>query len=109
MKSSGKRESFLAKAIIDASGTWQQQNLIGAGGIYGQGEESSRHIFYGIPDVLNKHKKRYIEKKTMVVGSGHSTVNTVINLSKLKRRNSNKTIVWVLQKKKFLKLLYSER
>src|SRR5699024_225469 len=46
VKSSGKRESFLAKAVIDASGTWQQQNPIGAGGIYARGEkESSKHIF----------------------------------------------------------------
>src|SRR5690625_7452590 len=62
VESSGKRESFLAKAVIDASGTWQQQNPIGAGGIYARGEkESSKHIFYGIPDVLNKHEERYIE------------------------------------------------
>src|SRR5690625_8012795 len=35
----------------------------------------------------------------MVVGSGHSAVNTLINLSKLKRKNPNTTIVWVLRKK----------
>src|SRR5699024_2669460 len=58
-----------------------------------------KHIFYGIPDVLNKHEERYIGKKTMVVGSGHSAVNTLINLSKLKRKNQNTTIVWVLRKK----------
>src|SRR5699024_12418920 len=70
------------------------------GGIYARGEkESSKHIFYGIPDVLNKHEERYIGKKTMVVGSGHSAVNTLINLSKLKRKNPNTTIVWVLRKK----------
>src|SRR5699024_5213587 len=67
----GKRESFHAKAVIDASGTLQQQNPIEAGGIYARGEkESSKHIFYGIPDVLNKHEERYIGKKTLVVGSG---------------------------------------
>lgn len=97
---SGKIKTFLAKAVIDASGTWQQQNPIGAGGILAQGEKNaSKHIFYGIPDVLNKHKERYIGKRTMVVGSGHSAVNTLINLSKLKRREMNTTIVWVLRKK----------
>src|SRR5699024_12599273 len=100
VESSGKRESFLAKAVIDASGTWQQQNPIGAGGIYARGEkESSKHIFYGIPDDLNKHEERYIEKKTLVVGSGNSAVNTLINLSELKRKNTNTTLVSVLQKK----------
>src|SRR5699024_7437378 len=34
----------------------------------------------------------------MVVGSGHSAVNTWIKLSKLKRKNPNTTIVWVLRK-----------
>src|SRR5690625_6330925 len=77
VKSSGKRESFLAKAVIDASGTWQQQNPRGAGGIYARGEkESSKHIFYGIPDVINKHEERYIGKKTMDVGSGRSEEHT---------------------------------
>src|SRR5699024_5437377 len=41
----------------------------------------------------------YIGKKTLVVGSGHSAVNTWINLSELKRKNPNTTIVWVLRKK----------
>src|SRR5699024_12296508 len=35
----------------------------------------------------------------MIVGSSHSTVNTVINLRKLKRKNPNTTIVCVLRKK----------
>src|SRR5699024_10918717 len=100
VKSSRETNSFFDKSVINASGTWQKQKPIGAGGIYARGEkESSKHIFYGIPDVLNKHEERYIGKKTMVVGSGYSAVNTLINLSKLKRKNPNTTIVWVLRKK----------
>lgn len=96
---SGEIKTFLAKAVIDASGTWQQQNPIGAGGIHAPGEKyASKHIFYGIPDILNKHKERYIGKRTIVVGSGHSAVNTLINLSQLKRKNTNTTIVWILRK-----------
>src|SRR5699024_12689657 len=33
------------------------------------------------------------------VGSSHTAVNTMINLSKLKRKNLNTTIVWVFRKK----------
>src|SRR5699024_12777182 len=69
VESSVKRESFLAKAVIDASGTWQQQNTIGAGGIDARGEkESSKHIIYGIADVVHKNEERNIGKKKFVVG-----------------------------------------
>jgi len=99
VKSYGKIEVFRAKAVIDASGTWQQQNPIGSGGIYVPGErEALGQIFKGIPDVLKKDKERYLGKKTVVVGSGHSAVNTLINLGRIKQDDSSTSIVWILRK-----------
>lgn len=99
VKSQNKVEIFHARAVIDSSGTWQQQNPINSSGIYLPSEkEASHQIFYGIPDVLKKHKDRYMGKKTVVVGSGHSAINTLINLGKIKQEEPSTSIVWVLRK-----------
>lgn len=48
----GNYQYYEASAVIDASGTWNQPNPIGSGGVWAQGEEQLKdHIFYGIPDI----------------------------------------------------------
>src|SRR5687768_1475824 len=48
----GHVERVLARAVIDASGTWYAANPMGAAGLVAEGEaEHSRRIRYGIPDV----------------------------------------------------------
>ncbi len=96
----GTMQSFEARAVIDASGTWDNPNPIGSGGIAAQGEREAReHIFYGIPDVLGAHRARYAGKKVMVVGSGHSSINALLELLELEEEEPNTKIVWVLRKK----------
>ena len=64
--------------MIDASGTWRSPNPLGADGMPALGEEERRaHVFYGIPDVLGRHRARYAERRVLVVGSGHSAFNAV--------------------------------
>ncbi len=93
-------EVYEAKAIIDASGTWNSPNPIGSGGSYAAGEiENSKQIFYGIPDILSHHSKRFKNKSVVVVGSGHSAINTILELTKLKEKNPATEIHWILRKK----------
>lgn len=93
-------EQYEAKAIIDASGTWNSPNPIGSGGSYAPGETENREqIFYGIPDILNLHAKRYKNKSVVVVGSGHSSINAVLDLARLKENYPATEIHWVLRKK----------
>ena len=55
-------EEFLARAVIDASGTWNQPNPIGANGLFALGEQAlAKQIFYGMPAYLAK-----IERATRV-------------------------------------------
>jgi thioredoxin reductase len=92
---------FEASAVIDASGTWHSPNPIGSGGNYAIGElENQDRIFYGIPDILHQHTERYKNKSVLVVGSGHSSVNAILELDKLKLRYPSTEIHWVLRKKK---------
>ena len=90
---------YEVKAVIDASGTWNSPNPIGSGGVFAAGElESSNKITYGIPDVSGGLKDRYKNKSIAVVGGGHSAVNTIIELDKLKKEFPHTMIHWILRK-----------
>ena len=83
----GKAQMIYARGVIDASGTWQTPNPIGGNGYTATGEENNKNIVYGIPDVLSNDKNRYINKDTVVVGSGHSAINVILNLLKIHKSN----------------------
>lgn len=100
VQQSGKNVIHEAKAVIDATGTWQNNNPIGSGGIFAFGEAAlESRIFYGIPDVLGRLRKQYGNKNVLVVGGGHSAINTILELNKLKDEFPETTIHWVLRKK----------
>jgi thioredoxin reductase len=85
----------LARAVIDASGTWTTPNPLGAGGIHAEGEaENAASIAYGIPDVLGRDRADYEGTTTLVVGAGHSAANVLLDLAKLAERNPATSIVW---------------
>ena len=66
----GTLKSFETSGVIDASGTWQNPNPIGAGGVLAPGElENNNRIAYRIPDILGKDKARYANKAVVVVGT----------------------------------------
>lgn len=93
-------EQYEAKAIIDTSGTWNSPNPVGSGGTYAVGElENNKQILYGIPDILNSHAERYKNKNVLVVGSGHSSINVILELDKLKEKYPATDIHWILRKK----------
>jgi len=91
---------YEAKAIIDASGTWNSPNPVGSGGVFAIGEIENRDkIVYGIPEVLGAFRDRYKNKSIAIVGGGHSAINTIIELDKLKDQYPDTTIHWILRKK----------
>jgi Thioredoxin reductase len=88
-----------ASAIIDATGTWLTPNPMSASGNFADGEkEHADHITYGIPDVLRSNKARYAGKHIVVVGSGHSAIQSLTLLNELKLQVPETTIHWVLRK-----------
>jgi thioredoxin reductase len=100
VRQNAKNAVYEAGAVIDASGTWQNNNPIGSGGVFAFGEaERQDRIFYGIPDVLGRFSGRYGNKQVLVVGGGHSAINTILELDKLKDRFPETGIHWVLRKK----------
>lgn len=95
----GTEEDIRARAVIDASGTWTKPNPIGASGRPAAGEIALRdHIAYGIPDVLGAARERYAGKRVLVVGSGHSAFNALLDLIRLADEAPGTEITWAVRK-----------
>src|SRR5207237_964346 len=74
-------EELLARAVIDASGTYDAPNPLGATGLAARGEaDAADRIDYGNPDVLGRDRARYAGRRVLVVGSGHSAMGAVLDL-----------------------------
>jgi Pyridine nucleotide-disulphide oxidoreductase len=85
----------LARAIIDASGTWTTPNPLGASGLRAVGEaELADRIAYGIPDILGRDRHLYAGRKTLVVGSGHSAANALLELAQLAKTDPRTSFLW---------------
>ncbi len=94
----GREELVEAAAVIDASGTWHKPNPLGSGGLPAVGEKrNAAHIFYGMPDVLGAYRIRYANRRVMVVGSGHSAINALLDLTHLKQDHPRTTLYWAMR------------
>lgn len=83
----GRQQRTLARAVIDASGTWGQWNPSGLDGLPAPGEaENMDRITYGIPDVKGAHRATYAGRHTLVIGAGHSAINAALVLLRLRTR-----------------------
>jgi thioredoxin reductase len=95
----GEEQEILARAVIDASGTYQTPNPLGAHGLFALGERSlSEHIVYGIPDVLGAERKRYAGRRVFVVGSGHSAQQTLLELAHLAEQEPTTHLLWAIRR-----------
>ena len=97
---------LLARAVIDASGTIDTPNPLGASGIPALGERALRaRIVYGVPDVLGAERARYAGKRVLVVGSGHSAFNVLDDLARLAQQAPGMRIVWALRRSSLARVL----
>src|SRR5262249_58648719 len=83
-RADGTARRDLARAVIDASGTWTQPNPAGADGLPADGEiDQAARIAYGVPDVLGRQRARYVGRHTLVIGAGYSAANVLPDLVRL--------------------------
>ncbi|WP_372966903.1 NAD(P)-binding domain-containing protein [Microbacterium sp.] len=91
----GSESRLLARAVIDASGTWDLPNPAGADGYPALGEaEASDLISYRIPADVSELAGAHI----VVVGAGHSATHAVLRLSELARRSPGTRVTWLLRR-----------
>ncbi|WP_454696749.1 FAD-dependent oxidoreductase [Achromobacter aegrifaciens] len=93
----GERD-VLARAVIDASGTYNTPNWMGAQGIPALGEERfAAQIAYGIPDILGDARQRYANRRVLVIGGGHSAFNALQDLVELANIEPRTRVYWAIR------------
>ena len=94
----GQLHDLMARAVIDASGTWTQPNPLGASGLPALGEsDAGAWIAYGLPDILGRDRGRYTGRRTVVVGAGHSAATSLLALAELQRQAPGTEVVWAVR------------
>lgn len=95
----GHEKLVRARAVIDASGTTARANPLGAAGLPAIGErQAADRIFAGIPDARGVHRERYAGKRVLVVGSGHSAFNALLDLVDLAEAVAGTEITWAVRR-----------
>ncbi|MGY5319306.1 NAD(P)-binding domain-containing protein [Neomicrococcus lactis] len=93
-------EDIVARAVIDASGTWHSPNPVGRSGIEAIGEAAAREagfITTPLPDPLGADLERFAGKTVLVLGAGHSAANSLISLGHLRQKHPETTVLWGLR------------
>ncbi|MFB7946116.1 FAD-dependent oxidoreductase [Kitasatospora phosalacinea] len=96
----GTEERLLARAVVDASGTWSTPNPLGADGLPALGERAAAdHVSYRVPDLRDPAvRARYAGKRTAVVGTGASAFTALAALADLAEQEPGTHAVWVLRR-----------
>ncbi|MEW5809138.1 MAG: NAD(P)-binding domain-containing protein [Actinomycetota bacterium] len=94
-----EQQRVLARAVIDASGTWGQPNPAGADGVAAIGERAAAAagvVTYVPPTPAQA--SGLAGEHVVVVGSGHSAMTAVIQLGEVVRRDPSTTLTWLLRR-----------
>lgn len=93
----GREDRVIARAVIDASGTWSNPNPLGADGLPALGERDAADlILRRIPDRTDAG--RLGGRRLVVVGSGHSAFTAVVELEILARAVPDTDLTWAVRR-----------
>ncbi|PPL17638.1 FAD-dependent oxidoreductase [Microterricola pindariensis] len=87
----------LARAVIDASGTYANPNGPLSSGLQPAASEVQASIAHALPDVLGAERARFAGKHALVVGAGHSAANTLLKLAQLADEAPGTSITWAVR------------
>jgi glycine/D-amino acid oxidase-like deaminating enzyme len=94
----GDGTELTASAIVDASGTWRSPNPLGVNGLPAHGEpDAAELVEHALPDVLGADRDAHAGAHTVVVGSGHSAANTLLDLARLAETAPGTRITWAVR------------
>ncbi len=96
---SGARH-VVARAVVDASGTWTRPNPLGGDGVRAIGEqEAADQIAYRVPDLRQDDvRARYGGKHVAVAGTGASAKGALIALTSLANEVPGTRITWLVRR-----------
>ncbi|MFE9132848.1 NAD(P)-binding domain-containing protein [Streptomyces sp. NPDC007355] len=98
----GREERVLARAVIDASGTWSAPGPAGGDGLPALGERAAAdRISYRVPDLKDPAvRARYAGRRTAVIGSGASAFTALASLAALAKSQDGEATraTWILRR-----------
>ncbi|MET8427810.1 FAD-dependent oxidoreductase [Nocardia sp. NPDC004860] len=96
----GREERVLARAVIDASGTWGNPNPLGGDGLSALGETAGLGVIsYRMPDLDSESvRARYAGRHTVIAGGGHSALGAIVALAALAKQEPGTRISWALRR-----------
>lgn len=96
----GSEERILARAVVDASGTWGSPNPLGSEGLPAIGERSAaQQISYRVPDLADeKIGSDYAGKHIVIAGSGHSALTAIITFAELAAQHPGTRLTWAVRR-----------
>ncbi|UYQ63393.1 NAD(P)-binding domain-containing protein [Streptomyces peucetius] len=96
----GTESRLLARAVVDASGTWSTPAPIGGDGLPAIGERAAAdHVSYRVPDLKDPDvRARYAGRRTAVIGSGASAFTALAYLADLAEEAPGTHAVWILRR-----------
>ncbi|MFD3594238.1 FAD-dependent oxidoreductase [Nocardia sp. NPDC058640] len=98
-QSDGTEERILARAVIDASGTWGGPNPLGGEGLPALGERGSDAVTYRVPDIDSAEQSdRFGGAHTVIAGGGHSALGAIVALAQLSEERPGTRLTWILRR-----------
>lgn len=95
-EASGKEEYLYADIVIDCSGSYNNPNWLGDGGIPALGELENHHrIQYWLENINGEERQKYLGKTSLLVGGGHSAANSVVAFATLFAEAPDTRVLWV--------------
>ncbi|MFE5630585.1 NAD(P)-binding domain-containing protein [Streptomyces sp. NPDC056543] len=98
----GREERLLARAVIDASGTWAVPGPAGGDGLPALGERAAAdRISYRVPDLNDPATRaRHAGRRTAVIGSGASAFTALASLADLAKSKdgAGTHATWILRR-----------
>ncbi|MGW7466623.1 NAD(P)-binding domain-containing protein [Streptomyces xantholiticus] len=96
----GTESRIMARAVIDASGTWHTPGPIGGDGLPALGERAAAdRVSYRVPDLRDPAvRARYAGRRTAVIGSGASAFTALASLADLAENEPGTHAVWILRR-----------
>ncbi|GAA3249832.1 NAD(P)-binding domain-containing protein [Pseudonocardia petroleophila] len=93
-------ERILARAVIDASGTWSAPNPLGGDGLPALGETAAAdRITHRVPDLTDPAvRRRYAGRRIALAGSGHSALTALVAFAELAEQHPDTHVQWLLRR-----------
>ena len=98
--SDGTEERILARAVIDAAGTWGSPNPLGSEGLPAIGERAAaQQIDYRVPDLSDEDvRSAFIGRHIVIAGSGHSALTAIIMFAELAAQHPGTKLTWAVRR-----------